>query len=204
MTFKIFLSMLKYNHNINKNMRKKMNNTNLAYSYQSNSWNLPEWDYLVDEISKVYNFTQKEKKRFENSYTAKIIATIPFESKCREPERTAIAHLCLYVAEKKGFQRYCSHLPSDDSDILNRLAFISTFDGGNKDIINHGMNVLALIMLEGYKISIETDKNNNIYNPILSGSWNYQSIKNKLLWEINKMEVPNIDWIFRYIPLNLW
>lgn len=181
-----------------------MDNTNLAYSYQSNGWNLPEWDYLVDEISKVFNLNQKERKRFENSNTAKIIATIPFEAKCREPERTAIAHLCLYVAEIKGFQKYCSHLPSDDVDIYNRLAFISTFEGGNKEVINHGMNVLALIMLEGYKISTKKDKTNNIYNPILAGEWNYQSMKNKLLWEINKIEVPNIDWIFTITPLNLW
>ena len=66
------------------------------------------------------------------------------------------------------------------------------------------MNILALIMLEGYKISSKQDRNNNVYNPILSGVWNYQSIKNKLLWEINKIEVPNFDWIFTSTPLNLW
>ncbi|MCQ2583584.1 MAG: hypothetical protein MJ160_06730 [Treponema sp.] len=178
--------------------------TNLAYSYQANEWKLPEWNYFVAEISKVFSFTQKEKKQFENSPTAKIIATIPFEANCSEPERTAIAHLCLYVVEKKGFQKYCSHLSSDDSDIFNRLAFISTFEGGNKEIIDHGMNVLALIMLEGYKTTLKTDKKNNIYNPILSGSWDYKSIKNKILWEINKIEVPNIDWIYTSIPLNIW
>ena len=66
------------------------------------------------------------------------------------------------------------------------------------------MNVLALIMLEGYKRSIEKDRINNVYNPLISGKWNYQSIKNKLLWEINKINVPNIDWIFTNIPLNIW
>ena len=181
-----------------------MKNTNLAYSYQSTNWNLSEWNYLVNEVSKVFRFDEKEKLQFENSNTAKIIASIPFEAECNEPERTAIAHLCLYVAEIRGFQKYCSHLPSDDSDIFNRLAFISTFEGGNKEIINHGMNILALIMLEGYKISIKKDRNNNMYNPILSGEWNYQSIKNKLLWEINKIDVPNIDWILTSTPLNLW
>lgn len=45
---------------------------------------------------------------------------------------TAIAHLCLYEAEIQGFQKYCSHTPDDDSDIFNRLAFISTFEGGNQ------------------------------------------------------------------------
>lgn len=181
-----------------------MNDTNLAYSYQINEWKLPEWNYLVNEISNVFRFSDDEKNRFENSYTARLIASIPFEAGCNEPERTAIAHLCLYVAEIKGFQKYCSHLPSDDSDIFNRLAFISTFEGGNKEIINHGMNILALIMLEGYKNSINKDKIHNVYNPILSGAWNYQTIKNNLLTEINKSNVPNFDWIFTKTPLNLW
>lgn len=66
------------------------------------------------------------------------------------------------------------------------------------------MNVLALIMIEGYRKSMQKDKINNIYNPFVSGKWNYQSIKNKLLWEINKIEVPNIDWIFTELPLNFW
>ncbi len=66
------------------------------------------------------------------------------------------------------------------------------------------MNVLALIMIEGYRKSMQKDKINNIYNPFVSGKWNYQRIKNKLLWEISKIEVPNIDWIFTELPLNKW
>ncbi len=178
--------------------------SNLAYNSKEYSWNLPEWSYLVDEVSKVFRLTHSEKERLNNSITAKVIATIPFEANCKEAERTAIAHLCLYEAEIQGFQKYCSHTPDDDSDIFNRLAFISTFEGGNQDIINHGMNILALIMLEGYKKTEKTDKEKDIYNPLVSGSWDYITEKNKLLWEINKTEVPNIDWVFRYIPLNNW
>ena len=55
-----------------------------------------------------------------------------------------------------------------------------------------------------YLLEEKTDKEKNIYNPLVSGNWDYQTEKNKLLWEINKIEVPNIDWVFRYIPLNVW
>lgn len=175
-----------------------------AYSCNEAEWNLPCWDYLIEETVKVFRLTKTESERLKNSVTAKIIATIPFEAKCKEPERTAVAHLCLYVAELQGFQKYCAHNVSDDDDIFNRLAFISTFEGGNKEIIHHGMNILALIMLEGYKKSAQKDSTRNVYNPLNSGKWDYQQIKNRLLWEINKIEVPNIDWIFRNIPLNHW
>lgn len=38
-----------------------MNDTNLAYSYQINEWKLPEWNYLVNEISNVFRFSDEEK-----------------------------------------------------------------------------------------------------------------------------------------------
>lgn len=181
-----------------------MYNSNLALKNNQSPWNLKEWDYLVTEISNVFRFTNEEKDVFSNNPTAKLIASIPFIANCIEPERTAIAHLCLYVAELNGFQKYCSHVPSDDSDIFNRLAFISTFEGGNRAIIEHGMNILALIMIENYKRTEKSDKANGIYNPFVAGTWNYKQIKNKLLWDINKIEVPEIDGILHEITKMKW
>lgn len=194
MTFIFFLKMIKYFH-IKRFTGKNMTDSNLALT-TNYIWSLPEWDYLVDETSKVFRLTTQEKQNLSNSNTAKIIATIPFEAGCNEPERTAIAHLCIYMAEIQGFQKYYSHLPSDDKDIFQRLAFISTFDGGDLNIINHGMNILALIMIEGYRRSESKDRKTGEYNPFVAGTWNYKQIKNKLLSEINKLEVPNLDCIF--------
>lgn len=39
-----------------------MLNSNLAYNSKEYSWNLPEWSYLVDEVSKVFRLTHSEKK----------------------------------------------------------------------------------------------------------------------------------------------
>lgn len=66
------------------------------------------------------------------------------------------------------------------------------------------MNILALIMIEGYKKSMDKDRINNVYNPLVSRKWNYLSIKNKLIWEINKIEVPNLDWIYENNSLVIW
>lgn len=127
------------------------------------------------------------------------IATIPFVAGCRKPERTAIAHLVIYEAEIKGFQKYYSHLPSDDDDIFNRLGFISTFEGGNPAIIEHGLNILAYIMVEGYNRSKEKDVQNNIYNPIANGKWNYSLLKKELLQKINEIDCPDLDRYFQPI-----
>ena len=157
-----------------------MNNTNLAYSYQSNVWKLPEWNYLVEEISKVFRFSEDERNHFTNSYTAKIIATIPFEAGCKEPERTAIAHLCIYIAEIRGFQKYYAHLPSDDNDIFNRLARISTFEGGNKNIIKAKLlyllsNIKNTLSLELIYITKIVIKINKLFGNAISHKTNFKT-----------------------------
>ncbi len=154
--------------------------TNLAFKDEEKFELGPEWNYFVSEISKVFRFTEEETNWLTNCKTAKLIATIPFAAKCIEPERTAIAHLCIYIAEIKGFQKYFAHQPSDDFDIYNRLAFISTFEGGNKRIIEEGMNILALIMIEGYHQSEKIDSQNNVYNPFVSKTWNYEQVSEQI------------------------
>lgn len=174
-----------------------MNKTNLAEKKSID--NFEEWNYLASETARVFNLTQSEYKNLVNSNTAKIIAKIPFAAGCKEPERTAIAHLCIYEAELKGFQKYYSHLPSDDNDIYNRLAFISTFEGGNTAIIEHGINMLAYIMIEGYNRSKEYDLKNGIYNPIANDKWNYRDLRARLLQKIYEIECPDLDTFF--IPI---
>lgn len=165
-----------------------MYQTNLAFKREDELSVIPEWDYFVSEISKVFRFTKEETDWFKNCRTAQLIATIPFAAECVEPERTAIAHLCIYVAEIKGFQKYYAHQPSDDCDIYNRLAFISTFEGGNKKIIQEGMDILSLIMIEGYHKSMKKDEKENIYNPFVSKNWNYNQIKKQIK---TKLEINN-------------
>ena len=155
-----------------------------------------DWNYMVNEISNVFRMSEEETKAFSDCGTARIIAELPFAAGCSEPERTAILHLCIYIAEIRGFQRYFAHLPSDDGDIFTRLGCIADFEGGDQDIIEHGMCMLALIMIEGYKRSECFDRANGVYNPFASGSWNYESLRKNLEEKLNKISCPNLDSIF--------
>lgn len=173
-----------------------MKEKNVIYKNQISEWNLNEWDYIVKETITVFRLTPEEAKELYNSTTAKIIATIPFAANCEDAERTATAHIALYLTEKKGFQKYCAHLPSDDFSLFNRLELISHFKGGDLKIIQHGMNMLALIMIEGYKRSCQKDKQNKIYNPFTSNTWNYTKIKNKLLNDLSKTQCQLLDDLY--------
>ena len=152
--------------------------TNLAL--KNEELTVPEWNYFVLEIQKIYRLTSEETEKIYNSTTAKIIAAIPFLAGCYRPEVTALAHLSLYINEKKGFQKYYACNPLDDVDLFERLEPISHFRGGDKKIIECGMNTLAYIMIEGYHKSEKYDAENGNYNPFVSGNWNYRTLKAKL------------------------
>ena len=171
-----------------------MYNTNLAFKEEINE--LPVLDYLFNELKDVFNLSEAEFNKIQNSAAAKIIATLPFAAGCSEPERTAIAHLSLYMAEIRGFQKYYAHLPSDDSSVYKRLNFISRFDDGNREVIEYGMDLLALIMIEGYHKSENSDKKNNIYNPFVSKAWNYRLEKAKLMKKIRGKSNDLLDGLF--------
>lgn len=115
--------------------------------------------------------------RIENIPHGTVLFRFLIAAGCEDPFRTAILHLVAYMAELRGFERYCSHLPSDDANMMSRIECISYFKGGDDAIKEHGMTMLILIMLESYHASQKKDAENGIYNPLNSGAWNYKDIK---------------------------
>ena len=152
--------------------------TNLAF--KKVVYEIPEWDYFMSEIQRIYNLSDEEINKISSCPTTQVIAAIPFMAGCYRPEVTAIAHLSLYMNELKGFQKYCACSSLDDMDLYERLEPISHFRGGDKKIIQCGMDTLAYIMIEGYHRSAKADREDAIYNPFNTGSWNYKSLR-KLL-----------------------
>lgn len=163
---------------------------------KSTNLEIPEWNDLVEEIKSVFKLTESETERLYQSKTARIIAAIPFAAGCEEAERTAILHLCAYMAEIRGFQKFCSHLKSDDESLYKRLEMISHFNGGDKKVIEHGMDMLAFIMLKGYKASQKADAANGIYNPLNSGAWDYDAAEKLLEAKIKNYHNAMLDGIF--------
>lgn len=176
--------------------------SNLALKCDNNVIDIPEWNYFVSELQKIFKLSKDETAHVKNSFTAKIIASIPFAANCSEPERIAISHLCIYMAEIKGFQKYLAHRPTDDISPFKRLLPISHFNDGDEKVINEGLTILALIMLEGYNHSKEIDKINNVYNPLVNNKWNYEQLKDSLIEDLYNNhsglypELSDIDYVW--------
>ena len=58
------------------------------------------------------------------------------------------------------------------------------------------MDMLAFIMLKGYKASKEADAANGIYNPLNSGAWDYDAAEKLLEAKIKNYHNAMLDGIF--------
>jgi hypothetical protein len=140
-------------------------------------WDAVPWDMLCTCVAETFRFTEAEKAAFRRNRTAQLIGALPFAAGCDEPERTALAHLAVYMTELRGGSGIGGHTPSDNAEPLTRLRLLTSFKGGNQVVIMHGMNKLALIMIEGYERSQAEDARRQVYNPLNDGSWNAEALK---------------------------
>lgn len=132
-----------------------------------------EWNEIVSIIASAFNFDGSKKSKLAAAPTPKLIAALPYLAGCREPRRTALAHLATYiVAESQAGRASFDHKAGDNYDVLARLSTIANFEGGDPVVLNRGMKRLATVMIRGYQKDLDSDKSKGLYNPILAGGWN--------------------------------
>jgi hypothetical protein len=154
------------------------------------------WKEIVSVLASCFSMDGPRASRLEGNTTAELIAAIPYLAGCREPERTALAHLATYIlAGTDAGSKVFDHKSEDNYDILARLAMIAGFEGGDPAIINRGMKILAKIMIEGYKRDVATDLAEGQYNPIASGDWDADEKISSLTSAIATVASPEMDAI---------
>jgi hypothetical protein len=152
------------------------------------------WDRLCGIIASSFSMTGERSATLRESVTAKLIASIPYEAGCREPERTALAHVAVYVmASSEAARRAFDHKSEDDYDVFARLAPIASFEGGDPAVINRGMKALAILIIEGYKRDVASDKAKGWYNPVGSGAWNADKLLGALRASLDAGKDPSLQ-----------
>lgn len=154
------------------------------------------WDRISEDVANAFSMTEKEKERFKNKDIARLIAAIPIFAGCENAERTAVSHLGVYVLSNKETKHYFNPAASDDKDIFKRLEHIGTFIAGDPMIIKKGMSLIALTMLNDYQRDIHIDETLGKYNPVASGSFEYESLKQELKSQIDSIECYELDAIY--------
>mgnify|MGYP001286417361 CR=1 FL=1 len=157
------------------------------------------WESFCKEFKKVFKLTKKEEQSLFKNTVALFLYRLPFIAGCINPERTALAHLILYITEAFLLNKtphlisITNHTPEDDSYIFSRVRPLMNYNGGNSKALAHGTALLTLIMLCGYERSRDKDSLKGVYNPLNSGAWNFAEKKKELLSIINDNFCTEVD-----------
>jgi hypothetical protein len=161
------------------------------------------WKEIVRITSVSFAMDKARADKLLTNATAKLIAAVPFLAGCREPMRTALAHLATYIVSgAPGADKVFDHKAEDNYDVFARLATISHFEGGDPAIINRGMKHLAAMMIEGYRKDVSSDKAAGLYNPVGDGKWNADEKLASIA--SSTAAVPNAEMDAIVSPMGVW
>lgn len=133
-----------------------------------------------------------------NDPLVRLIAALPFIAHCSHPQRISALHTNAYflMAQKGYFKTVFSHDALDDENLVDRLHPLNCFYDGNIQIITRGMNILLLVMIQDYIADARNDSLEGKYNPVTSGAWQAETIREKLISEIESIQNPEMEQIF--------
>ena len=153
-----------------------------------------QWDLIVGMVADAFRFTSEETERFRSREIPKLIAAIPFLAGCKDPLRTAISHIGTYILSVR-LPEVAKTIPSDDECLFRRLDPINHFMGGDNEIAQRGMNLIALCMICDYERDVEEDRKLGKHNPISAGTLDFEEQKSDLIGRIKSVQCDEMDAI---------
>ncbi len=156
--------------------------------------NFEQWEEISGRARAVLNYGIARKEWLQKSRMARFIAAIPFIAGCDKAVETSFSHLIIYlVSLDESAKDLYFHSPQDNADIYSRLKPLSCFSGGNKEILDSCMDLLALCMVSNYRNDREKDSVIGKYNPLVDKTWDGDALIKELGEKINKTIGPEIS-----------
>jgi hemerythrin len=147
-----------------------------------------QFESLIVQITNIFQLSSIESEKLKNNKIAIIIGKLPYLANCNNPERIALSHLAItYIASHEAGKETFLHNLADNEDLFKRLERISHFDGGDKNILKVGMNLLAIVMLNDHFEDSQADYRNGKYNPLNTHVWNHEKLLEELKIEVKDL-----------------
>jgi len=170
-----------------------MKSTGTSVSFRKNATD--DWKTMYEAIAITFRLSEEETKHLAASKIARLIGELPLIAGCKDAERTALAHLSIYLTAARGGKSWFNHQKSDNSDINSRLKLGMSFIGGDEKIIGRGMDLLAMVMLSGYNRDRAKDLKAGKYNPLNDEAWNYEQLSTQLRKKLEANPSSKLDAI---------
>jgi len=135
------------------------------------------WGSLVESLVSIIG---PGAQAYSGKRVARLVAAIPYLSESEDPDRFALANL-LTLHAATIVRDVFDHRPSDDAELLRRLASFKCGPGSDERILRYGLDLLALVMVSDYWNDAADDEVARKYNPFNSGAWDPESAQRVLL-----------------------
>jgi hypothetical protein len=165
------------------------------------------WSSLVDEVLKGMPDNRDKREFILKHRLCRLIGMLPFIAGTTNPERDGYTNLSLFLLSHfNPLKDNCNHLPQDDMDIMIPLIPFCHFSGGDEKILSRGMHLIAMVLIMDYKKNMDKDLDENRYNPLNSGQWNYEAVMDTLSFCVEEIPCPLMDDILsmEFIPFTPW
>ncbi len=145
------------------------------------------WRNITDKLSVIHNYGIFEKKWLVENKLAKLIAATPYLAESVKPDIVSFSHLSLYLLSlTETGKTIFVHREIDDSNLYSRLDPLIYFSTGDQEVIEASNALLGLCMLSNYKKDSQRDRKSGKYNPVASGKWQFDTMKETLLATLAK------------------
>ncbi|MFA7568083.1 MAG: hypothetical protein WCY01_13735 [Alkalispirochaeta sp.] len=152
-----------------------------------------QWTTIVDSTAAAFRMDAAETEWLRTKPVARVIGAIPFLAGCRNAARTAVTHLGTYLLSIRETKPFYNANSEDDGDILDRLKLISTFDGGNRAIIDRGMALIGLSMILDYNRDVQIDAALGKHNPLTTGAFDFEKAYADLVGRVEAVDCPEME-----------
>ncbi|QEN08655.1 hypothetical protein EXM22_11900 [Oceanispirochaeta crateris] len=165
------------------------------------------WRDLVDEVLKGMPGLEKDRNFILKHRLSRLIGMLPFIAGTDNPFRDGYTNLSLFLMSKFNpvGDVFCDGTKNNE-DIMLPLIPYCHFSGGDDKILTRGMHLIAMVLLVDYRKKQERDLDENRYNPLNSGQWNYEDVMDTLGLCVREVPCPMMDQILsvEYIPFTSW
>lgn len=164
------------------------------------------WMEIANDLAAAFRMDAHEAEGLRKNRIARLVAALPFLAGCEDAGRTAVAHLGTYLLSVRETKRWFCATPEDGSSIMARLRLGASFKGGDKEILQRGLSLLALNMVSDYKRDLAEDAALGKYNPLSAGDLKFEETVEELEWAIAKRPCDEMDEIISAgeMPLSYW
>ena len=165
------------------------------------------WEYLVDEVLMGMPQYLDKRDTIVRHRLCRLIGMLPYIASTDNPVRDGFTNLSLFLLSKDSPVEdvYNDNL-SGHKDIMRPLIPFCHFSGGDERLLSRGMHLVAMVLLMDYRKNRDRDLDENRYNPLNSGQWNYNAVMETLSLCVEDVPCPLMDDILsmEFLPFTDW